>query len=111
MPFFMAVVALDLRDIFLFFLNDVGVSTYYRRVIATTLFLTLFLSSTIPRTTSLVVQVFFASITLVGRRLLGMLARYINGKDVNRLILSEVFFLFFCRLVLLEILDINFLGA
>lgn len=60
----MAEVALNLEDVFLFFFDNVGVCTCYRRVLATTL-----LALLVPKT-SLVVLVFFASLALMGGRLL-----------------------------------------
>ena len=94
MLLFFAVELLDVGDVFLFFFDDVGVGTSYKKVMATTLFL--------PPTTlrnSLLVLVFFASLALVGGKFLEVLVtRYVNGRSVNRLIFSRVFFLFFCRL-------------
>lgn len=66
MPFPIAVIAFNLEDVFSFFLDGIGVSIYYRRVIVTTLFS----SPTALKTTFLVVLIFFASLVLVDERLL-----------------------------------------
>lgn len=102
------VIIFDLKDIFPFFLNDIGISTYCRRIMA----MTLFLSPTTPKTTSLAVLVFFISLILVGRRLLGVLVtRYVSKRGVNELIFSRIFLLFFCRHVPLETLGVNLSDA
>lgn len=94
-----------MRDILLFFLDDI--ENCYKEVMVAILFLPLMVPITF-----LVVLVFFASLALVSRRLLGMLlTKYINGKSVNRLIFYKVFFLYFCRLVILETPSINLLDA
>ena len=101
-PFFI-VEAFDLEDVFPFFLDDIGVSTYYIEVMATTLSLLLKASKT-----SLVTLVFLASFALVGQKLLEILAiGYVNGKSINGLIPFWVFFLFFCRPIPVEILGVN----
>lgn len=104
----MAVKALDLGDIFPFFFDNVSINTYYKRVMDTSLFL----SSLMPKTTFLVVLILFTSLALVDRRLLGVFAtRYLSGRGVSGFILFRVLFLLFCRLVLVEIVDVNFLSA
>lgn len=95
MLFLFVVEILDFRDVFPFFFDNVGVSTHCRRIMATTLFLPLMVLRT-----SLMVLIFFISLALVGRRLLGVLVtRYVSGRSVNRLISFRVFFFFFCRLI------------
>lgn len=64
MPLFIAVEALNLRDIFLFLLDDVGISNRCRGILVTILFLP-FMA---PKT-SLVVLVLFPSLILMDERL------------------------------------------
>lgn len=81
------VVALDLGDVFLFLLDVIGISTYYRKVMATVLSSSL----TAPKTTPLAVLVPFATLVLGGRRLLGLLAiRYVSKKSVSKLNLLSI---------------------
>lgn len=83
MPLLMAVEALNLGDVLLFLLDDIGVSTCCKRVMVTTLFLSL----TAQKTIFLAVLVFISSLALVDRRLLGVLAtRYVSKKGVSRFI-------------------------
>ena len=96
--------ALDLRDVFLFFFNDVGVSTYCKKAMVTT-----FLAPLMLRT-SLVILVFLTNLALVGGKLLVFATRYVSKRSVSRLSLSKVFVFLFYRSVLLEILQINLLG-
>lgn len=105
---FIGVEILDLEDVFPFLLDDISISTYYRKVMATTLSLL----PTTPKTTSLLILVFFAHLALVDGRLLRMFATiYVSRKGIIRLIPSKVFLLLFCKLVFLEALEINFLGV
>ena len=87
MPFFIAIEALNMRNVVLFFFDDDGI--YYRGIMAVTLSLPLMT----PRI-SLVVLVFFASLALVCERLLGMLGiKYVNGKSISKLISFSFFFI------------------
>lgn len=102
MPLAMTVEALDLRDVFLFFLDNIGISTYYKEIMAMTLSL-VFLA---PRI-SLVVLVFLAILTLISRRLLMLVTKFVNKKSVSGLSHYKVVPLLFCQLVPLEILLID----
>ena len=96
-----------MEDIFFYFLDDIGINNCYKGVMAATFFLPFIM----PRI-FLVVLVFYASLTLVDRRLLGVLAtKYVSGKSVSGLISSGVFFLLFYKHILLEILWINLVDA
>lgn len=96
----------DVKDIFFFFLKN-NINTYYRGVIAMTLFL-----SPLIMKTFLVVLVFFASLALIDRRLLGLLStKYINRGDISGFHLSGVLILLFCRSIPLKTLDVNFLDT
>lgn len=99
MPLFVIVEVFNLVDVFLFFFDDVSVSTYYRRVIATTLFLAL----SVPRT-SLVVLDFLAILALIGGRLLMLATRYVTERSVSALSSFEVFFFLFHGLLSLKTL-------
>lgn len=88
-------IALDLEDIFLFFFDNVGINTCYIKVMAMTFLASLALK------TFLVVLVFFANLALVSKKLV-LVTRYISRKNISRLNLSGVLFLFFCRSVSLE---------
>lgn len=106
MAYPMAEVVLDLRDVFSVFLvysNNVGICHYYREVVTATS-----LTILAPRTS--LAMVFFASLTLVSGRLLVLPTKYVNERSVSRLGLFEVLFLFFCRLVPLEVLKVNLPG-
>lgn len=92
----MTVEALDLGDILFFFLDDVSISTYCKKVVATT-----FLTLSALRI-SLVVLIFLASLALVDRKLLVFVTRCVSGRSVSRLSLSGVFLLLFLKLVPLE---------
>ena len=92
--------AFYIGDIFFFFLGS-NINTYQKGVLASFLFL----STTMPRT-SLVVLVFF----LVGGRCL-LLTRYVRREDVDRLIFFKILIFLFCQSVLLETLGINLQGA
>lgn len=63
-----------------------------------------------PKIALLVVLVFFASLTLVGRRLLVLATRYISKRNINELSPFGVFSLFFRRLIPLGTLKINLPG-
>lgn len=91
---------LNMRDIFSFFLDNVSVGINYWEVMATILFL----PPMAPKI-FLIVLVLFVSPALVGGRLLEMLAiKYINGKNISRIIPSRVFLRLFCRLIPLKTL-------
>ena len=99
--------ALDLKDILEFLLDGidyVGINTHYRGVVATTF------STTLISRTSLVL-VFFASLVLVGRRLLVFATKCVNRRGVNRFSPSKVFLLLFCRSIPLKILSVNLTGT
>lgn len=85
--------------IFFFFDNDI--ETYYREVLAMTLFLLI-----ITLKTFLVVLVFF--MVLVGRKLL-FPTRYVSKGGVNRFIVPKVLIFILSWLIALEVLTINFL--
>ena len=103
-PLLIIVEILDLEDLFAFLLNDVGVSTYCKRVMATNL-----LTSLVPRT-SVVVLVFLASLVLVSKKLLMLTTRYVSKRSVSELRFFRVFFLPLCGCVSLETLQINLSG-
>ena len=99
MTLLVTVVALNLREIFLLFLNGIGVDTRFRRVMATTLSLS---APSVPRTSLLVVLVFLSGKSLLSGRGLFSIRR-ISKKGVGRLILSTgVLFLLPGGLVPLE---------
>lgn len=83
--------AIDIGSVFPFLFDDIR--TCYRGVIAATLSL----YPTVPKT-SLIVLVFFANLTLVGRRLIVLTTRYINKKSVSRFIFSKVILFLFVGL-------------
>lgn len=87
---------LDLEDIFLVFLNSIGIKICCREVLTTTTF-----SATSAPKTSLVL-VFLVCLALLGRRLLVLAIQCISGESVSRFSLSKVFFLLLCRPVFLE---------
>ena len=104
------VIALDLEDIFLFFLDDGGVDTRCRRVMAITLSL---LAFSAPKTSSLVVLVFLrvGGGSLLSRRRL-FPTRCVSRGGVGGLILSTgVFLLILGGLVLLRISKVYIAGA
>lgn len=76
----MADVALDLEDVFLFFLDDIGVCIYCKQVMAKTLF-----PAPTMRKISLVVLVLFARLVQKDRRLWVLATRYISGRSVGGL--------------------------
>ena len=80
----------------LFLYDDVSISTCCRGVIVTT-----FLALLAPKT-SFVVLVFFASLALVGGRLLVLVIRYVSGRSIIGLYISTVILFFFCKSILLE---------
>ena len=87
---------------FIFFKNNVDI--YYSRIVAATLFLPF----TMPKNFSWVVLVFFAILTLVSQRLLGLLStRYVSKGGASRFFLFRVLILFFFRFVPLETLSVN----
>lgn len=101
MPLFITVIALNLKDVFLFFFDDVDGCTCYRGVIVTTLLLFL----TALKTTFLAVLVFFASLVLRDRRLFEVFAtKYMNKKGVSGLTLFKVFL---GRFLPIKILGVN----
>lgn len=77
----------NMVEIFFFFFNN-DINTYYKEILASTLFL-----PTIVLKTSLVVLVFF--INLIDKKLLFSI-RYINKGNVSRLYFLKVFILLFC---------------
>lgn len=85
----MADVALDLGDIFSFFLDDVSICTYCRRVIAATSS-----SSLVPRF-SMIFLVFFTSLVLVRGRLLVLAFKYVSRRNISEFCLFKVFLLCF----------------
>lgn len=87
---------LNFGDIFHFLLNDVGISIYCKRVVATTSLVTL------APSTSLIL-VFHTSLALVGGRLRVLATRYVNRRNVSRFILSKIFLLLFSKHVPLEV--------
>ena len=101
------VVALNLGDIFHFFLDGAGVNTCCKRDVA----ITTFLAPLAPRIFLLVVLVFFASLVLVTRRLLMLTTRFVNKKNVSRLSIFGVILLFFVGPVLLETPGIYLAGT
>ena len=102
--FFLVIVeALDLRDIFHFFFDGVGLSTYYKRVMTTN-----FLATLVSKTYLLLV--FFTSLALVSRKLLVLATRYISKRNVSRLSFSGAFFLLFGKSVPLGAPQIDFPG-
>ena len=80
----MAGEALDLGDVSLIFLDNVGVSTRYKGVMATTLSLSFVASGT-----SLVILVLLVSLALIG----GLPTRRVSRGKISGFSLSEVFFL------------------
>lgn len=97
MAFFFAKKAFNIGEI-LFFLFSNDIDTYYKKILATTLFL-----STMAPKTSLIVLIFF--ISLMNRKLL-FSTKYISKKNVNKLIFLKVFFLFFNWSITLKALSI-----
>lgn len=87
----MIVEAFDLRDVFPFLLNDIGISTYCREVMNMTQSLALLALKIL-----LVVLVFFANLALVGRRLLVLANRYISRMSINKFSSFKVFLFHFC---------------
>ena len=72
---------LNLGDVFLVFLDSIGVSTEYRKVVAT-------ITPSVPlalKISLLVVLVLFASLALVGGKLLVLVIRYISRRSVSGL--------------------------
>lgn len=103
MPLPFTVKVFDIKDVFLFFLDDIGI--YDKGVMGVTLSLFFILEM------SLIVLIFFAGFALVDERLLRiLLTKYINRRIVSRFILLQVFFLFLCKPVLLGTLGINLPG-
>lgn len=87
----MAGEAFNLGDIFFVFfvyLDNVGVCTYYKKVVVATC-----LAILAPKTS--LVLVFLACLALISGRLLVLITRYINGGNVNRFSPSKKFFFFF----------------
>ena len=92
----MVVEVLDLEDVFLIFLDGIGVSISYRKIVAITIFLAISASKI-----SLVL-VFLARLTLVDGKLLVLVTKCVSRGSVNRLSLFRVLLLLFCRLVFLR---------
>lgn len=99
------IIVLNLGDIFNFFLDSIGISIYCRRVVAITISLAILVLTTF------LVLIFFASLTLVGRRLLMFATRYVSERSVSRFSLSKVFILLFCGPVPSETLRVYLAGA
>lgn len=101
--FSFAKIAFDVEDVFLIFFEDNG-DICSKEIMATILFLFF-----IALRAVLVILIFFDSLTLVDRKLLGLLCtEYISKGSISGLIFLKVFILFFCRSISLETLDINF---
>ena len=94
MSLLIVVEALDLGDVFVVFFDGVDVSIYYKRVVATTTPLSL-----TPK--SFLILVFLARLALVGRKLLVLATRCVNGKIISRFSSSRIFLLFFYEFVFL----------
>lgn len=92
MSLLMAGEVLDLKDVFLVFLDGIGISTHCRKVVATTIF-----PATLAPKTSLVL-VFLARLALVNRKLLVLIIRCVSGESVSRLYLFRVLLLLLYRL-------------
>ena len=86
MTFPLTMEVFNMENVFFFVLKN-NVNTYYKRVIVATSFL----SSTAQKT-SLVVLIFFISLTLICGLLLN---KYVNKGKVSELILFGVLILFF----------------
>lgn len=99
MPFSRIVEALNLQDVFSFFVDSICISIFLKGVITTTLFL-----GALAIKTSLVVLVVLANLALVGGRLLLFITRYISEKIISILNLFEDLLLFFYRLLFLKTL-------
>lgn len=93
MPLLIVVKILNLGNIFPFFLDDIGVSIRCRQIMTTTLFL----PPTTPKT-SLMLLVFFVSLTLMERRLWVLATRYVNRKSISRFSFLKSFSSFFVDL-------------
>lgn len=88
-PLFFVVKTLDLEDVLIFLFDDNGISICCKELMA----MTLFLSLTVLKTIFLAVLVFFVSLVLVDRRLLGVfITKYVYGRGVSKLIPSKSFF-------------------
>lgn len=94
----MAVLTLDLRDVFLFFFRN-NINSCDRGVVANTLFLYF-----AALETSLVVLVLFTGLVLIG----GLSTKHVKREKISEFNLSEVFLPFFCRLISLGTLNVNF---
>lgn len=104
----MTVEVLDLGDVFPFLLDNVSVSIYCKKV----MIMIQILFPTFTKTTFLAILFFFASLVLLGRRLLGVLAtKYVSGRAVSRLISSKVFLYLFHRPVTLQTFGVNLLNT
>ena len=73
--------ALDLEVIFQFILDGIVVNTWCRKVVATITPLTL----STPKTCLLVVFVFFASLTMISKKLLVLATRCVSIRSVSGL--------------------------
>lgn len=102
MTFFLIVKVFNIRNVFFFFFRN-DIDTYYRRVMATTLFL----SSASPKI-FLVILIFFVDLALIGEL---FSTRYVYKKRINRLVLPKVFILLFCWSISIETFGINLLGT
>lgn len=71
--------ARNLEDVFLVFLDNIGISNHCRGVVAMSTILALL----VPKTFLLVVLVYFAILALVGGRLLVLVTRYVSRRIVS----------------------------
>lgn len=106
MSLLMTIKTLDLGDIFHFLFNGIGINICCGKVVSIT-----FLALLATKTSLLVILVFFAPLALVNRRLLVFATRYVNERNVNKLSSFENSLFIFCRLILLEIPEIDFPGS
>ena len=98
-------VAFDLRDIFNFVFDSISISTRCRGAVAMTISLT-----TLTPKTSLVL-ILLTSLVLVGRKLLLLATRLVNGRSISGFSLSGVLIFFFREPVPLETPRIYFASA
>lgn len=105
MTLFFTVEVFNIRDILMFFLDDVD--TYCKEIIAATLF-----PPIIAPLISLVVLVLFVGLALVDARLLGLFpTKCVNKGSVSGFILFGVLTLPFCGSVLLKAISIILVGT
>lgn len=85
--------AFDLRDVSLDFHDGVGVSIYFRKIVATTTFSILVLKISL-------VLVFFTCLALVSAELLMLTTSYFSRGTISGLSSFGVLLFFFCGLIL-----------